>query len=251
MIYSTSYNFLFCHVPKTGGTSFSSAFYPYCSHFEQSRLAKLLRRIPGSERSRHLYDFTHRPHTTCAKAYRLLSHRYDDLFSFALMREPVSWLYSSFRHFKRHNMRMKHITSKSQPCDFADFVEELISIGDRKPCQSFMLIDENAMVRMKSIGNYDQLVDYFSWICKVIGFTDPPKLPHKNLNLSFRNDYVDHISDTVVSLIRDYWHNDFFLFDKIIESGSTNYQEYCEPLPLAPNIDLVTYDPWGYMVSSD
>jgi len=88
-----------------------------------------------------------------------------------------------------------------------------------------MLIDENAMVRMKSIGNYDQLVDYFSWICKVLGFTDPPKLPHKNLNLSFRNDYVDHISDTVVSLIRDYWHNDFFLFDKIIESGSTNYQE--------------------------
>ena len=134
MIYSASYNFLFCHVPKTGGTSFSSAFYPYCSHFEQSRLAKLLRRIPGSERSRHLYDFTHRPHTTCAKVYRLLSHRYDDLFSFALMREPVSWLYSSFRHFKRHNMRMKHITSKSQPCDFADFIEELISIGDRKPC---------------------------------------------------------------------------------------------------------------------
>jgi hypothetical protein len=148
-------------------------------------------------------------------------------------------------------MRMKHITSKSQPFTFADYIEELITIGDRKPCQSFMLIDENAYVQLKSIGDYDRLIDYFNWICKVIGFIDPPKLPHKNINLSFKKDHENHISPTVVSLIRNYWYNDFMLFDRIIESRSIDYIQYGDPLPLVPTIDLVTYDPWGYMVSSD
>ena len=250
MIYSPSHNFLFCHVPKTGGTSFRAAFYPYRSHFEQTNLAKLLRRIPGTERSRFLYDFTNRPHTTCAKAIRLLSYRYENLLSFALMREPVSWLFSSFRHFKRHNMKMKHIISKPQPCIFSDYIEELISIGDLKPCQSFMLIDQNATVQVKSIGNYDHLGNYFKLICEVIGFTHPPSLPHKNKNYYIDENYDNHISNSIICLIRKHWHNDCLLFDRIIESGSILHSLPFNPLPLVPKIDLIHYDPWEYMVPS-
>ena len=64
MIYSKSKKFLFCHVPKTGGTSFSSSFLNYVSPFQQSKFSKLCRRFPFAERTYRFYDFTNRPHTT-------------------------------------------------------------------------------------------------------------------------------------------------------------------------------------------
>ena len=245
MIYSPSHNFCFVMFLRQVGHLFVPFYHIVHTLSRQTSLNFLRNKY---RHSRYLYDFTiihiHR------KAIRLLSYRYENLLSFALMREPVSWLFSSFRHFKRHNMKMKHIISKPQPCIFSDYIEELISIGDLKPCQSFMLIDQNATVQVKSIGNYDHLGNYFKLICEVIGFTHPPSLPHKNKNYYIDENYDNHISNSIICLIRRHWHNDCLLFDRIIESGSIPHSLPFNPLPLVPKIDLIHYDPWEYMVPS-
>lgn len=251
MIYSSSRKFLFCHVPKTGGTSFRLALSPYRSSFEQSIVSKLLRKIPGSERSPLLYDFSNRPHTTYAKAAQLLGPRHIDLFSFALMREPVDWLYSCYRHFVGHNMRMKHLYLKTQPFTFLDYIEELIPLGDHKPSQSFMFADQDGFARLSWIGNYAHINHCFDFACRALGLNESFGLPHANKNVSFECARDICVPDSIVSLIKKHWVNDCWLFDHIREERKVFRPEAFGSLPLVPLIDLARYDPWGYMVGSD
>ena len=76
MIYSESKKFLFCHVPKTGGTSITSLFSDYTSPFQQSNFSKICRRIPFAEKTYKFYDFLNRPHTTCYKAKTLFGKKF-------------------------------------------------------------------------------------------------------------------------------------------------------------------------------
>ena len=166
------------------------------------------------------------------------------------MRDPVYWLDSCYRHFKRHKMKMKHLYLKPQPCTFLDYVEELITLGDYKPCQSSMFIDQSSYVKLSSIGNYDYISHYFKYICSSLGLGASNELPHENKNVSYDRSTQIEVPSQIVSLIRKYWVNDCFLFDRIRGKNMLISSAFVQSLPLIPAVDLARYDPWGYMINS-
>ena len=251
MIYSKSYNFLFCHVPKTGGTSLRFALRSYRSRFEQSVIAKFLRKIPNFEFNYFLYDFTNRPHTTCQNAANLLGHRYEKLFVFCLMRNPAEWVFSSFLHFKRHNMKFRsNELINSEKISFEEYLCELIELGEDKPSQSFMVVNNNGRLIVDSVGLFESLSDYYSSIKFRLGLKVSDELKVLNSNkLRENSDMKELVTNKKINnLISEYWQDDCTLWNFVNQNQSFEESLRAKEFSIkAPSINLSRYDPWGYM----
>lgn len=248
MIYSKSHQFIFCHVPKTGGTSLRSMLNQYSRPFENSLAAKAMRRVPILGRHNTLYDFNHRPHTTCEKARNLLGARFDTHFVFALFREPLDWLYSSYRHFVRCTIDKYGNTSpRNFSLTFEQYVQDMINLGDSKPCQGYMLISRDGRLSVDEIGFFHEIDTFISRIACRLNLP-LSAVSHLNENPLISSDTSYSLSDKMKSRVREHWGLDFSIWNYIVSCRHQgNLRSSTSTIFGTPSIDLTTYDPWGYM----
>ena len=245
MIYSESKKFLFCHVPKTGGTSITSLFSDYTSPFQQSNFSKICRRIPFAEKTYKFYDFLNRPHTTCYKAKTLFGKKFYSLFCFAIVREPVEWLYSCFRHYKRHCYIIKGLKNIYKPTTFDEFLEIIICLEPQlRPRQSLMLVDSNGKLLADSVGIFSELDQYYSYIRDYLNLSSN-SLPHQNKNNILHDNNLPFESCSYKDFVMKHWSSDYSLYELAqttrFSSGLKNMRIY----PTALSINLNKYDPWS------
>lgn len=209
MLLSIKYNFLFVHIAKTGGTSVRAALQPlrwrdpwYYPQFLCSRLSHLSRHRLGSKFPRH---------ARIVAAKELLPETFfNELFKFAVVRNPWDLQVSSYHHIRRERPHlMTHIR------DFDQFIRW--KLDPERPYQYHVdtsiqsqldyLIDLQGNVLVDFIGHYESLTEDFETILQRIGIQGL-SLPHKRQAKDRDKDYRSYYSDELAELVADHFKRD-------------------------------------------
>lgn len=209
MLLSIKYNFLFVHIAKTGGTSVRSALQSlrwrdpwYYPQFLCSRLSHLSGHRIGSKFPRH---------SRIVAAREMLPETYfNDLFKFAIVRNPWDLQVSSYHHIRRERPHlMSHIET------FEEFIHW--KLDPQRPYQFHVdtsiqsqldyLIDLHGKILVDFIGHYENLNEDFSEITRHIG-VDHLSLPHKRKATDRKKDYRSYYTDSLAERVGDYFRRD-------------------------------------------
>lgn len=184
MVISTKYNFVFVHIPKTGGTSIKRALYDY---YDAGQLSF------DGERVTDLNGY--RPHVVMSEE---LSARYEGYFKFGFVRNPWSWHASIWKFFQRPDRNNKLITGVS----FDDYLAEVCSGRTRLPYgrnQADWLYDGDRLL-VDFVGRFERLRDDFAYVVDRVGVPlSATELPHfKNAGAyDYRAMYTSQTVDAI------------------------------------------------------
>jgi hypothetical protein len=213
MLLSIKYNFLFVHIAKTGGTSVRSALQPlrwrdpwYYPMFLCSRFSHLSGHRIGSKFPRH---------SRIVAAKELLPEEFfDNLFKFAIVRNPWDLQVSSYHHIRRER---PHLIAHIE--DFDHFIRW--KLDPERPYQYHVdtsiqsqldyLIDLHGKILVDFIGHYENLAEDFKSITsqlKIVGIS----LPHKRQAKDRSKDYREYYTDDLAELVGNYFKRDIEAF---------------------------------------
>jgi hypothetical protein len=214
MLLSIKYNFLFVHIAKTGGTSVRSALQPlrwrdpwYYPQFICSRLSHLSGHRLGAKFPRHSRIVT---------AKELLPEDFfNNLFKFAVVRNPWDLQVSSYHHIRRERPHLiDHINS------FDAFIRWKLDphrayqyhVDTSIQSQLDYLIDLQGNIVVDFIGHYESLTQDFDEITRQIGIENV-KLPHKRKASDRKKDYRSYYSDDLAALVGEHFQRDIEALD--------------------------------------
>lgn len=209
MLLSTKYNFLFVHIAKTGGTSVRAALQPlrwrdpwYYAQFLCSRLSHLSGHRIGSKFPRH---------SRIVAAHEMLPEKFfDQLFKFAVVRNPWDLQVSSFHHIRRERPHlMAHIET------FEEFISWKLDpdrpyqyhVDTSIQSQLDYLIDLQGNILVDFIGHYENLAEDFREITRRIG-VEHLSLPHKRKAGDRKKDYRSYYTDQLAEQVGDHFKRD-------------------------------------------
>ncbi|MBW9257350.1 MAG: sulfotransferase family protein [Candidatus Thiodiazotropha sp. (ex. Lucinisca nassula)] len=213
MLLSIKYNFLFVHIAKTGGTSVRSALQPlrwrdpwYYPMFLCSRFSHLSRHRIGTKFPRH---------SRIVAAKELLPEEFfNNLFKFAIVRNPWDLQVSSYHHIRRER---PHLISHIE--DFDHFIRW--KLDPERPYQYHVdtsiqsqldyLIDLQGKILVDFIGHYENLAEDFKSITTQLKI-DGISLPHKRRAKDRSKDYREYYTDDLAELVGNHFKRDIEAF---------------------------------------
>ncbi|MES9943790.1 MAG: sulfotransferase family 2 domain-containing protein [Candidatus Thiodiazotropha sp.] len=209
MLLSVKYNFLFVHIAKTGGTSVRAALQSlrwrdpwYYPMFLCSRLSHLSGHRLGSKFPRH---------SRIIAAREMLPEAFfNELFKFAIVRNPWDLQVSSYHHIRRERPHLiTHID------DFEQFIRW--KLDPQRPYQYHIdtsiqsqldyLVDLQGNILVDFIGHYETLADDFDEIIQRIG-AKHLQLPHKRKATDRKKDYRSYYTDELAELVANHFFKD-------------------------------------------
>ncbi len=218
MLFSHRFQFLFVHIPKTGGTSVRTALARiryrdplYIPQFVCNCLSHLTRHRIGAKLPRHAAAIT---------AKEILPAQFDQLFKFTFVRNPWDRHVSAYEHFVREQ---KQILDANNIRTFDEFSRWLlvdaeiyqgpkpVLIAAVRRSQFEYVIDLSGRVIVDFVARFDRLIEDFEFVQRRIGVT-PVKLPHKR-KAKNRKDYRCYYTDETAQLVGDYYRRDIENFD--------------------------------------
>ncbi|MCG7919901.1 MAG: sulfotransferase family protein [Candidatus Thiodiazotropha lotti] len=213
MLLSIKYNFLFVHIAKTGGTSVRSALQPlrwrdpwYYPMFLCSRFSHLSGHRIGTKFPRH---------SRIVAAKELLPEDFfNNLFKFAIVRNPWDLQVSSYHHIRRER---PHLISHIE--DFDHFIRW--KLDPERPYQYHVdtsiqsqldyLIDLQGKILVDFIGHYENLAEDFKTITTQLKLDDI-SLPHKRRAKDRSKDYREYYTDDLAELVGNHFKRDIEAF---------------------------------------
>jgi hypothetical protein len=213
MLLSIKYNFLFVHIAKTGGTSVRSALQPlrwrdpwYYPMFLCSRLSHLSGHRIGTKFPRH---------SRIVAAKELLPETFfNDLYKFAIVRNPWDLQVSSYHHIRRERPHLiEHIE------DFDHFIRWKLDpqrayqyhVDTSIQSQLDYLIDLQGNILVNFIGHYENLAEDFKEITRQIK-VDGISLPHKRKATNRSKDFRSYYTDDLAELVANHFKRDIEAF---------------------------------------
>ncbi|MEW7991551.1 MAG: sulfotransferase family 2 domain-containing protein [Candidatus Thiodiazotropha sp.] len=210
MLLSVKYNFLFVHIAKTGGTSVRAALQSlrwrdpwYYPMYLCSRLSHLSGHRLGSKFPRH---------SRIVAAREMLPEPFfEQLFKFAIVRNPWDLQVSSYHHIRRER---PHLIAHIE--DFDHFIRW--KLDPERPYQYHVdtsiqsqldyLVDLQGKILVDFIGHYETLDRDFNEITRRIG-AEQLQLPHKRKANDRGKDYRGYYSDELAALVDDYFQQGY------------------------------------------
>lgn len=220
MLISHSHHFAFVHVPKTGGSSIFSALAPYGDHpdgYWANRGLALVGIHVNHYAPWRLRKFrTHTPAETLRR--HLPAGVFDDLFTFAFVRNPWDLLVSYYHFLVARQERMTHFNHRRRLIgrlpDFESYVRYEIRRG--KISQTRMVADRRGRVLVTFLGRYESLGTDFAHVCRRLDVV----APLGRSNRSSRGDYRDHYAPRLAALVRDHFAEDVERFGYAFEEAA-------------------------------
>lgn len=214
---SFEHNFLFVHIPKTGGTSIRSALEPYQTDTASAFPNPLLRQI-GINVNHYLggyRSFQFRKHERIKTVARLLpANAFDSLFKFCFVRNPWDLLVSNYSYVKSNKKHKRH--RRMSRMDFREFVEFAVAkeIGFQKPIVSSTSGD----LLVNRVGKFETLNEDFESIASII--QSEATLPH--LNRVTRPDYREYYDRRLIARVTDCYREDIEEFEYEFDGSASN-----------------------------
>lgn len=212
MLLSNQHRFLFVHVAKTGGTSIRAALQPlrwkdpyFYPQLICSRLSSMTGHRIGAKFPRHA--------KIIAAKEMLPQELFDQLFKFAIVRNPWDLQVSSYHHIRRERPHlMTHINNFEQFIHWKLDPERpyQFHIDTSIEQQSDYLIDLHGKLLTDFIGRYENLLDDFNSICGHIGIK-PPALPHRRKATDRDKDYRSYYTDALAAKVAAHFQQDIEL----------------------------------------
>ena len=217
MLLSHSKQFLFVHIAKTGGTSVRAALSKYrwghrysVPQFICNKMSQLTEHKIGSRFPRH---------SRIIAAKEMLPEAYfNQLFKFAVVRNPWDLQVSSYHHIKRERPAVMHGNN-----DFESFMKW--KFDDSRPYQYHIntslqlqtdyLIDLHGLLLTDFIGRYEQLDSDFEHICNRLALTNIA-LPHRR-KANNRDDYRRYYNSALIDLVATHFEKDIALLNYTFE----------------------------------
>lgn len=168
---------LFIHVPKTGGTSIAN-------FLEHNNMDQWHREYPAR----------HDPYFFMQQANNIT----EDVFSFAVVRNPYTRAYSYYKHFNFQNQLNFSFN------EFLQIVKKKIKFR-RTPMiifpQNYYLYDITGNISLSKIYRFENLEE-FEYDFNV-------KLPHLRKGWYNKNDYYNDYNNTNIKLVEEIYNDDF------------------------------------------
>lgn len=194
MIYE-KHRTVFVHIPKTAGSSISKALKPHrdLKTVLVRRANKTLTSMKLSYQVKSVNEVTHLSALDYAAA---LGRKYEDYFSFSVVRNPFDWILSFYNYFVLRNPEIS--------MGFEDFLER-----KAPKAQSEYILDENGKCMVSYVGKFETINEDFKFISRKMNLS--LKLPHTNS--------VNHLGFTTCHnvktrrLVLEKYQRDFNLFN--------------------------------------
>lgn len=218
MIVSFYKKFLFAHIPKTAGTSLSSILSSYRNKKPESIYCKLRAKLHNNDLLNSVsalkpkydeFNFYNHTHLTVAAAKDIIPESiFDELFKFAVVRHPIDWQYSMYRHIltKHRNSQYRHIFEPVFKHEsFSEYIRWRIDTEFIVP-QIYQIVDASGKIIVDKVYRFEYLNYAFEDICNKLDIST--NLPRINKG-KFRDENVDK---KTASLIFDKFKIDFEAF---------------------------------------
>ena len=191
MIVSTDHNFIFVHIPKTGGSSMRRILAAYhCGAPRRGPKQVAAALAPFPQPPRRLYF---RPHARASWArWKLGRDFFDSTFSFAVVRNPYDRAVSRYA-FLQQSKNPRHIRHY-RGMSFADFIEEeVFRARFRGLTQMSRIADRKGRILVTRVYRQESLDDAIPEICATIGIAPPAQMPRSNVSTR-RSDYRSYFT---------------------------------------------------------
>jgi len=186
---------IFVHTPKTGGTSVTDCMVG----LDQSQKAAQIFGVDTPN-----VEYVEGGHVTTTEL-RNKYPCYDSYFSFAVMREPFSWLSSLFR-YRYH----RDILSDAVPtpyCNFELFIDEFYNIGEKLQSYWFTV---KGKIDVKKVIEFEKLDTEINKYFNI-------KRPLKRINVGENKDIQPYLSKEIIEKARKLLEKDLRLYETIFK----------------------------------
>lgn len=164
MILSTSHTFIFVHVPKTAGTSLTSALEPFGVYPKRTVWRSIMRRLPVVEPLDKVYL---RKHETARGVRRKIgAEAFGRFHRFGVVRNPYDHAVSHYEFMKQ--FRIPKTAQKVAAMSFADYLRYRMkppfwndTFFARLPNQSYFLADDDDSLLVHRLLRFESLADDF------------------------------------------------------------------------------------------
>jgi hypothetical protein len=210
---STSHRVIFMHVQRTGGTSVLSALRDLSLWVQpsRSRFNRLFSRLPLVRNPERIHF---RAHDRLAFVQRRLPPEiFQDYLKVAFVRNPYSWLTSTYCTFRRGKTHRHHPIVAAMS-GFPEYVDWEIKRNKRH--QHIFLLDRDGDIGIDFVGRFENLPAEFARLCHRIGI-DAPALPHRNQNRF--EDYKAFYDRETQEKVAEHWKRDIELLGYDFDSN--------------------------------
>ena len=209
MLISHKKKFIFVHVPKSAGSSLTSALKPVCHKPEEESINRLLSKIGINKNwiGPHLNARYGRIHTKARQMKFIYPAKvFNDYYKFAFVRNPWDAMVSYY-HFlcsKPDTHRYKKIRSLD---GFKQYLE--YEIKRNKYHQYKYLTDANGELLVDYVGRFETLNEDFEKICNKINVS--ASIPHHNK--STHKNYQSYYNEETKQMVSEHWATDIKMFN--------------------------------------
>ena len=205
MLISRSHQFVFVHVPRTGGTSMREMLTPFSTQGTKSRANTLWSRLGLVPWNRRYFPI----HTTFRQAEATLpSQVFGEFFKFGFVRNPWERMASHYQALSCNSNHPRHEKVRS----LADFESYLVYEAKRgKVVQSDMLTNKHGNLGVDFLGRFENLVEDFSDVCARLGIE--ADLPHLNRANPNGYDWREMYTSNGQALVSKHWAKEIEMFD--------------------------------------